>query len=385
MANFKVATLMGLAIFSMFFGSGNLIFPLSIGMQTGSNYLTASIGLVLTGIIIPFAGLYSMILYRGNKDLYFGIVGKHAPIILSLLMLGLLGPFGVIPRCIIVSFGGISLIWPNLSFIVFSSIFVLVILFSILEKSKIIPLIGKYLSPLLLGGIALIIICAFLNKSGTLQVTDAVESLQIGLKEGYQTMDLLAAFFFAISIIEYITILKISESDIPKITLQASVIGSGLLALVYIGFVMLGAYYAPHLTKIEPPMYLATIAHLTFGAYAKVIIAITIILACLTTSISLAQVFANFLAKDLCKGKISHFSSIVITIIVSFLLSLLGFSSISKILGVILEYLYPALILLTIIAIANKYFEFKYNKLTFWMVIIITAGCKLVNFEGINL
>ncbi|MFN5382003.1 MAG: branched-chain amino acid transport system II carrier protein [Alphaproteobacteria bacterium] len=87
MSTFKITLTTGLAMFDMFFGSGNLVFHLKIGMQSGNQYMLASIGLILTGIMVPFLGLFNMILYQGNKDQYFGLLGRYGPFTLSLLML----------------------------------------------------------------------------------------------------------------------------------------------------------------------------------------------------------------------------------------------------------------------------------------------------------
>jgi LIVCS family branched-chain amino acid:cation transporter len=121
MSKFKISLTIGLAMFAMFFGYGNLVFPIKIGMHVADKYALASMGLIITGVIVPILGLLSMVVYQGDRVKYFGLLGKWAPFTLTLLMLSLLGPFGVVPRCIIVAYGGISLLWPSLSLIIFSS------------------------------------------------------------------------------------------------------------------------------------------------------------------------------------------------------------------------------------------------------------------------
>ncbi|MFN8912346.1 MAG: branched-chain amino acid transport system II carrier protein [Alphaproteobacteria bacterium] len=142
------------------------------------------------------------------------------------------------------------------------------------------------------------------------------------------------------------------------------------------GFVILGAYYAPYLSKVEREQYLATIANLTLGKYAILILAITMFLACLTTAASLSRLFAEFLQKDIAHSKISWNTSILITTIISYLVSLTGFTTISKALGLVLEYIYPGLIILAIASILHKYSKFKSTKESFWISIIIAITCK---------
>jgi LIVCS family branched-chain amino acid:cation transporter len=113
----------GFAMFSMFFGSGNLVFPLIIGVKTYENPLHAIYGLLITAVLLPFFGLFGIMHYRGDHTVYFSILGPYSRFLLSLLMLGLMGPFGVIPRCISVAFGGVHLLYPTLPLWVFSLIF----------------------------------------------------------------------------------------------------------------------------------------------------------------------------------------------------------------------------------------------------------------------
>lgn len=375
----KMTTILitGLAMFSMFFGSGNLVFPLSIGMKTGGNFLSAAGGLMITGIMVPFLGLISMILYQGNRTKYFSLLGNWAPFLLTLFLLSLLGPFGVVPRCIIVAFGGFNLLWHKVPLAVFSGVFLLVTLAIIWHKNTLIPILGKWLTPFLVMGVALIIVAA-LFYAPDLSLNNSQNSFSIGLREGYQTMDLLAAFFFSITIIEHLRKLIKSESEVIKMGLMASIVGAGLLAIVYFAFVALGAYYAPYLVKADPAQYLAIITTVTLGKHALAIATVTIILACLTTAVALVSLFAEFLQQDIAKNKISRTTAIVITLSISFLLSLTGFTALSKFLALILEYLYPALIAFAVCSMVQRLTEIKLVKPTFWLTVAAAWGYKLL-------
>ena len=373
MSIFRITITTGFAMFAMFFGSGNLVFPIKIGIQSGNQFYLASLGLLLTGIIVPFLGLVSMVMYQGNREKYFGLLGKWAPFVLSLLMLSLLGPFGVIPRCIIVAYGGISLLWPEISFALFSGVFSVAIVISILQKNKFIPIVGTWLAPFKISGIVLIIIAA-INQSPELSEVSIKDTnpVMMGLVEGYQTMDLLASFFFSIVIVEYLRTICSTKEQTLKISLAASCIGALLIAVIYMSFLAMGAYYSPHLVDLKPEQYLATIANLTLGKYATLILAITMFVSCLTTAASLSKLFAEFIQKDVMQSKISWGSAIFITIITSFLLSLTGFATISSILETILRYLYPALIILSISAIINLYVKVKMIKPLFWSSVAVS-------------
>ncbi|MBS0185256.1 MAG: branched-chain amino acid transport system II carrier protein [Proteobacteria bacterium] len=83
MSHFKIIMTTGIAMFAMFFGSGNLVFPLQLGVMSHGHYALANLGLLITGVLIPFLGLWSMMLYNGNRDQYFGLLGKFAPFIVT--------------------------------------------------------------------------------------------------------------------------------------------------------------------------------------------------------------------------------------------------------------------------------------------------------------
>ncbi|MFI4983848.1 MAG: branched-chain amino acid transport system II carrier protein [Rickettsiales bacterium] len=378
MSQFKNTLIAGLAMFAMFFGSGNLVFPIALGVETQAGYTTAAIGLLLTGIFVPFLGLFSMILYQGDRNAYFSELGKWAPFACSLLMLSLLGPFGVVPRCAIVAYGGVNLLWADLPYHVFGLFFFTLVALIVWQKNKFVPLIGKWLAPFKIVGIALLILVALWQAPQLEGTALSANNFYAGFLKGYLIMDLPAAFFFCVTIVDYLKQSCPNKSAIMKTSIIASFIGGGLIAIFYIGFVVLGAHYSAELKDAQPEQYLPMITNLTLGKYATLILAVTMFLACLTTAASLSRLFADFLQKDLSKNKLSWPVAIVITLVLSYSLSLIGFAAISTILGEILRYVYPALIVLTIALILKHYLGFAYIRLSFWIAILVTIGLQLI-------
>ena len=76
MSKSKIIFTTGLAMFAMFFGSGNLVFPLRLGVESGDSYIASTIGFIITGVAMPFLGLFSVMLYKGDKNKYFGLFDK---------------------------------------------------------------------------------------------------------------------------------------------------------------------------------------------------------------------------------------------------------------------------------------------------------------------
>jgi LIVCS family branched-chain amino acid:cation transporter len=376
MLHFRAVITASLAMFAMFFGSGNIVFPLMVGVKSSDQYIYAGLGLLITGVLVPFLGLFSMVIFHGDKDKYFGLLGKYAPFVLSLLILSLIGPFGVVPRCILVSFGGVSLVFPHLPLYAFSGVFITLIYFILCKKSNVVNIIGKYLGPLKIAGIILIIYNAVKQSPQLIANLNTQNPFFIGINEGYQTMDLMATFFFSITIVDYLKKIAKNKNETLKISLLSCFIGALLITAIYLCFIYLGAHYAGDLRGIKPEQYLATIAQITLGEYATYIVAATIFLSCLVTAASLIRVSAEFLRKDIAKEKLSWNTSIVITLIISFILSLTGFDAIVALLGSVLVYAYPALISLTIASILHQFYNFKWVKEVFWLTLIIAAVYK---------
>jgi branched-chain amino acid:cation transporter, LIVCS family len=195
----------GFAFFSMFFGSGNLVFPISVGQQGGSHYLLASLGIFLTGVLVPFLGVLGMTLHRGEMGDFFRYLGKTGTLIFSLLALSLMGPFGVLARCLTVAHGALQLIVPQVPLLATSLVLCLLIFFLTVNRTRIVSILGALLTPFLLISIGAI--AYFGLTQGTLPEAGAGEAFAAfknGFFQGYQTMDLLAAFFFSSFVIKHL-------------------------------------------------------------------------------------------------------------------------------------------------------------------------------------
>lgn len=187
----------GLAIFSMFFGAGNVIFPLAIGQLSGDKNFYAISGLILTAAIMPIAGVIAMILFDGNYRQFFGRLGKTPGFILALLIISLIGPFGSTPRCIALSYTTLKSSFLDLSPVLFSACACGIIFLFTFRRNHILTFLGWILTPLLLCCLITIISIGLFTSSDIQHVTQPNTSIFFqGLKEGYNTMDLLAVFFF---------------------------------------------------------------------------------------------------------------------------------------------------------------------------------------------
>lgn len=347
----------GFAVFAMFFGAGNLVFPLLAGKAATSAFFPSFIGLCLTGILVPFLGLIGILLYNGCYQEFFERFGKKTAFILIFSMLLLLGPFGVLPRCITVAYGSFSVLAPDFPLSSFSLMISGLVFLLCMNQNQVVPLLGTILAPAKILSVGFILFFGLLfADSPQLSLVTSHDALQDGALKGYQMMDLIAAFFFASVIARHFK-RKFSESENQSLSFNLSLfaifLGSGLLLIVYFALVYLGATFSEALSKNAPEQFLSIIAYLTLGPSAGRIVTIAIILSCLTTIVALTTVFTDFLHEQIFKKHFSRLICLSMTIAGTFLMSNLGFSGIASFLSPILFYLYPLLILLTFINIVN--------------------------------
>lgn len=369
---FVVST--GFALFSMFFGSGNLVFPITVGQGSEGHYLLAALGILLTGVAVPFLGVLGMMLYKGDIYSFFNCFGKKGTFLFSFMALALMGPFGVLARCLTVAHGALALLLPNAWLPLTSLCLCIVIYFLTVNKNQIVTTLGTFLTPFLLLAIAMI---AFFGlKQGTL--ADAAEAssweaLKNGFFQGYQTMDLLAAFFFSQFVIKHLNdhlLTKEGEGAVLKHFYKSSLIGAGLLSAVYFALVMLGWIYSPLLVHVPPQEMLGVIAIESLGTIAAPCVCLAVLFACLTTAIVLASLFADFLRTEVTQDKLGNKQALLITLAIGFAVSTCDFAGIARFLGPVLEAIYPALIVLTVVNITTKFLGMKASHWPFTVALL---------------
>lgn len=354
----------GLSIFAMFFGAGNIIFPLVLGQQLALSLPFALLGLLITAVVIPFSGLLTLFFYEGNLSAFFGRFGKKKGLFVALFLISLLGPFGSTPRCIALAFSTFQLSFPLLNPYLFNAVACFCLFLMSYKKHQLLNILGYFLTPLLVLLLIVIIIKGF-GKAPILTKTKdfqpIVFSLMKGIKEGYHTMDLLAAFFFAP------LILSSTQSRIKHLNpenrfyfiLKASAIGALCLGLVYSGFCYLAAFYSPSLQGVSPDQLLGTLALQILGPYAGIFVCLTVVLACLTTAIALISAFTEFIHREIFKKKGKENFILLGAVILTYVIACFEFQGISKFLAPILELCYPLLILLTFYNLAEYLFKIQ--------------------------
>jgi branched-chain amino acid:cation transporter, LIVCS family len=329
----------GLALFSMFFGAGNIIFPFILGAYAGGESLYAILGFIFAGVAVPFLGLIGVMLYGGDNKRFFGTLGARPGFWLFALLIALLGPIGSIPRLITVSYATLNL---SIGLPLFSLLSCVVAFLFAYKRGRVVEILGAVLTPVLLLSLV-IIIWAGLSSGAAPNVVGpgASASLWEGIHWGYSLLDMVAAFLYAAVVLKGFQ----ARGESKRVVVWQMGLASGLAGLLlcatYTGLTLVGARYV--MAGVEPEAVVRAVCMEILGPWGGFVASMAVGLACLTTVISLTMVCSDFLKEELLNRR--HLPA-MITLGVSFVISNLGFMGIARLIGPILDVLHPGLILL---------------------------------------
>ena len=376
----------GFALFAMFFGAGNLLLPPFIGLQVGNHVWLTILAFGLTGILLPFFGILSIV----NSGDTFNDLGNRinkgiAPVLGTVIML-CIGPFIAIPRTAATTFEvGVLPSFPNSSPIWTSIIFFGVTWLLTIKPSKVVDIIGNILTPLLLVlllGLIGIGVFAPISEYNT-ESLEASQSFTLGFTEGYQTLDVLASVIFA-GIIITATKMKGYNSIRAKnqVVIAAGLLSALCLFLIYGGLIQLGATSGVSDLTVKRSELLIHISKSLMGHYGMIAIALSIALACLTTAIALTSAVGTFFSQ-LTQNKLSYKVLVTGCCLVSCLLSITGVDNIISFAYPVLIFVYP--IVITLVLYTVFFGAFIKHKLPYIGALIastIIATFNLLKFLG---
>ena len=356
-------------LFGMFFGAGNLIFPVHLGQMAGQNALPAIIGFIITAVGIPILGVAAIgVTHSDGLQTLSGKVGKGYGIFFTCLLYLTIGPLFAIPRCATVSFTtGITPLLgadspERLYLLIFSAVFFAFVLFFSLRPGKITVWIGKIINPLFLFFFAVLMLAALLAPGAAVSAVEPVEAYRSdaffpALIEGYGTMDAIAGLAFGIVVIDVIRRMGVDNDDaIAEDVLSSGLLTGALMALIYVVSIVVGAQSRGLFELSENGgIALTQIAGHYLGGVGLFILAFTITFACLKTSIGLVTACAETFSK-MTNGKISYRSWAILFTVFSFAVSNIGLSAIIEYSIPMLMLIYPPAIALILLAFLGKFF-----------------------------
>lgn len=355
----------GLMLFSMFFGAGNLIFPPVLGAQAGTSYWLAIGGFILTGVGLPFAVLLAVSLVKDGAAEIGNRVHPWFSTIFMVIVYLSIGPFLAIPRNANVAyemgikpFLGSS---SNSAFVLlaFSAVFFALVFVVSLNPSKMEQYMGRWITPVLLVAMVTLCTIGLFKMDGHLQTPAEpyqANAFSTGFIEGYNTMDALAALAFGIVILSAIKQRGITDKkQLTKYTLKAALVAGVLLSLVYVSLGLIGGKMAASGSYASGTDLLTAASTLLLGSSGKALLGFIFTLACFTTVVGLTVACGQYFSKLL--PKVSYRTVALIVTLIGFTLSNMGLAQILKVSVPFLVTAYPLTIVLTLLTFFSRYYK----------------------------
>ena len=354
----------GLALFSMFFGAGNIIFPPFLGMQSGPEWIAGFISYFMADIGLALLAIFAML--RSNTDIMgiMGHTGKIPARILATAAVLCIGPCIAIPRTAAttaeMTVAPIVGNMDTMTVAITSIVFFVLTLVLCLNESSVVDIVGKFLTPVLFIGLIILIIKGVATPINDVSDTAQIDTVvQSGVLAGYQTLDVLAALCFGIIIVKTVKdkgYHAVAEKN--KVTAGAAIVAGVGLLIVYGGLTYLGATVSSMFTEatISRAGLVTEIIKDLLGQGGVIFLGVIAAFACLTTSIGLTSSCGAYF-EELTNGKVSYRTVVIIVCVISALLANVGLDRIVAISAPILDIVYPpalAMIVLSLFAPSIK-------------------------------
>ncbi|MEH6941777.1 branched-chain amino acid transport system II carrier protein [Bacillus sp. JJ722] len=356
----------GLMLFALFLGAGNIIFPPFLGQQAGSNIWIAVSGFLVTGVGLPLLAVIAV----GKVGSLQTLAGRVHPVfgvVFTIIIYLAIGPFFGIPRTATVTYeiGVLPFLSESaaqsfLPLAILSIIFFAITAWLSLNPTKLVDRIGKIITPILLAVLAVLVGKSLLSPLGSISSpTEAYESHSFfnGFIEGYLTMDTISGLVLGIVVISAISDLGITKKEtITSTVCKAGIIAATGLALVYLSLTYIGATSVNEVGMLDNGgAILSASTKILFGNIGSIILALTITLACLTTSVGLISSCAQYFSQQV--PALSYKAIVIILSTFSTIIANFGLSKLISISLPVLSFIYPLAITLIIVSFFHKYFH----------------------------
>jgi branched-chain amino acid:cation transporter, LIVCS family len=354
----------GLMLFSMFFGAGNLIFPPFLGMGAGTSFWPAIVGFIITAVGLPLLVITAIARVKDGANTLGNRVHPWFGAIFTVIVYLSIGPFFGVPRNANVAFemgfkpflGNVSLSQQVL-LLGFTAVFFLLVYLLSLNPSKMVDYMGRFITPALLLSIVVLCVTGFVKLNKPLQAPSEnyqTASLFKGFIDGYSTMDALAALAFGIVILTTFKQKGVSDKKlVTSYTIKAGLVAGAALALVYVAIGFLGAKMAPYGSFDNGTSLLSTASTIVLGNGGKLLLGFIFTLACFTTCVGLTIACGEYFSKIV--PKVSYRIVVTIVTIASFLIANLGLNQIIAISVPFLVMAYPLTIVLVTLSFFHRY------------------------------
>lgn len=373
--------MLGFALFAIFFGAGNLIFPPSIGLASGTNWLPALIGFSVTGIVLPLLAVFAILNADGKFEELTRPISPWFYKVFNLLLMVGIGVFVTIPRMAATTHElGVHTLAPSVPSIVTIIAFFSICFFFAMDQSNVIDKIGKILTPVLVLALLIIVVKGIFTPVGSPITTSLPNPFSNAFINAYQTGDVVTGIFCAPIFIAAILHHGYKGAVMRKVAVRGTLIAGAGLLIVYGGLLYLGASASGTVpADIEQTALVSELINRILGTSGSVLLAVTIALACLTSAIGVLAVIADFLNK-LTDNKIGYKLWVFILCVVAAFMGSFGVGKIINYAMPIFLALYPVAIVLVFLGLFRKYIP---NSGAYRGTILLTFTVSLIETLGV--
>lgn len=350
--------IIGLALFSMFFGAGNIIFPPYLGMGAGPEWVPGFICYYMADIGLSLIAIFALLRNEGEISRLTGKIGTVPGKIMVSAIILCIGPCIALPRT------GATVhemfaqpLSGSIPAAVSTSVFFLIVLVLTLRESAVVDILGKFLTPALFAGLLILIIYGVVNPAGEISAESMMDNVIVsGINAGYQTMDVLAAMIFGIIIVKTVTEKGYTESRIKsRMVRNAGIIAALLLLIVYGGLTYLGATVSDiYNLRINRSELILNITEALMGRTGVILLGIIVMLACLTTAVALVSASADYFC-TLSGRKLSYKLLVIVICVFSAVIANFGIDKIVMLAAPVLSLIYPGALTLIILAMFDRW------------------------------
>ncbi|MGB1307576.1 MAG: branched-chain amino acid transport system II carrier protein [Oceanihabitans sp.] len=376
MNNTKEIFITAFALFALFFGAGNLLLPPLLGYQAGNDWFWVTLGFILTAVVIPIIGIFAHARLQGTM---YDFAKKVSPLFSSIYCVLIYIIAVVIPSPRTAAATHEIAISPffNSSSLLTSSIYFALVFVFVCNRSRILNIIGKFLTPFIV--LFLLLVIGIGLYSSTFLATNSVIETPIvaGILEGYQTFDAIGAVVVGAVIIISINLKGYTTFETKKNIIKKAGLIAGLgLFIIYAGLISVGAYYGSQITvdtalssDMQRAALLRNISISSLGVVGNSVLSFLIALACFTTAVGIVTGTADYFKGIFKNNQNIYYLVAFLACIFGVVIGQLNFNTIIVFAFPVLLFIYPITIVLILLNVLPEKYA---SKAVFRAVVIIT-------------
>jgi len=381
MSKTKETLITAFALFSLFFGAGNLILPPLLGFRSGGLWWLVTLGFCVSAVLIPILGILAHAKLQGTI-FDFGIkVSPRFSIVYSFLIYGISISLPS-PRTASVTHEMAVQPFFDTPSIITSIIYFLMVFIFVINRSKILDILGKLLTPAIILILLLIIATALFSNEFVFGDTVFASPFSDGILEGYQTFDAVAAIVVGGVIIISINLKKKDADYEEKKTLirNAGWLAGLALLLIYAGLILTGALLHGNFdANITRTALLSGISFETLGNTGNLFLSILVSLACFTTAVGIVTGTSDFVKERFNNSQQAYLITAIIGCILGIAIGQFDVGYIIAVALPALMFIYPITIVLILLNVVPERFG---SPKVFRAVVVTSIIFSIPDFLG---